>query len=470
MSVLSIDTARLRPGASLVGRLVWLAAGWCLLALLVTGVGLTTFFERAAISRLDRSLAADADDLYAGLTVGPGGQVFAPAITDARSSRAYSGKYWEIGSREPDGKVAALPDARSRSIFDAEDLPAPAKVVARLERAPDGRAFYDGPGPHGQHLRLAAMRRSLAGRAEPVVIITAEDRSAIDGDLRRFALATAGALVLLGAGLVSAVILQVRVGLRPVFAMGRDVAGVRKGGAERLTGDYPAELAPLAAELNALLDHNHDVVERQRMHVGNLAHALKTPISVMLSEAEARPGALSDLVARQAGLMRGQVEHHLRRARASARFPGSGERTPVEPVLDELVRTLDRIYGGRGVEIDAEAEAGLAFLGERQDLLEMAGNLMENACKYGRAAVRARAGPVSEGAWRLVVEDDGPGLEPHERDAALKRGQRLDESAPGSGLGLSIVDELARAYGGALRLDRSDLGGLLVELTLPRAA
>ena len=448
---------------------MWLAAGWCLLALLVTGIALTTIAGRAAVNRYDRALSQDADDLYAGLNVGPDGELFAPAITDARATRPYSGKYWQVGAAGPDGRVHALPDARSRSLWDADDLQAPPWAVRRLTAEPTGRIFFDEAGPRGQHLRVAAMRRSLPGRPEPVVIMTALDRGAIDADMRQFALVTTVALLLLGAGLVSAVILQVRVGLRPLFAMQRDVAAVRKGGQLRLAGDYPTEIAPLASELNALLDHNHEVVERQRTHVGNLAHALKTPISVMLAEAEGRPGALADLVERQAGLMRAQVEHHLRRARASARFPGSGERTLVEPVVDELARTLDRIYGGRGVDIDADADAGLCFLGERQDLLEMIGNLLENACKYCRTEVRARATAVSEGAWRLVIEDDGAGLEPHERDAALKRGQRLDETEPGSGLGLSIVDELSRAYGGSLRLGRSDLGGLRVELTLPRA-
>ncbi len=457
------------PRRSLVGRLVWLAAGWCLLALALTGVGLTVYFERAAVARYDRALSLDADDIYAGLSV-EGGVLSAPAITDAQSARPYSGKYWQIARVSADGRLHALPDGRSRSLWDADDVQAPPAIARRLARELSTRFYFDAPGPRDQHLRVAAMRRALTGVPQPVVILTALDRGAIDADIRHFALITAAALLVLGAGLVSAVILQVRVGLTPLFAMGREVARVREGAAERLTGAHPAELEPLASELNALLDHNREVVERQRTHVGNLAHALKTPLSVMLTEAGAGEEPLAEVVRRQAAQMREQVEHHLRRARASARFPGSGERTPVPAVMDELTRTLDRIYGRRGVDIDADAEADVAFLGERQDLLEMAGNLLENACKYCRAEVRARAAGLSGGAWRLVVEDDGPGLTPAEQVAALRRGQRLDESAPGSGLGLSIVDELARAYGGSLRLDRSDLGGLKVELTLPRAA
>jgi signal transduction histidine kinase len=282
--------------------------------------------------------------------------------------------------------------------------------------------------------------------------------------------ATAVAFFLLGGGLISAIFLQVRVGLRPLFDLRREVAAVRRGKAERLTGPYPVELTPLAEELNALVAHNQEVVERQRTHVGNLAHALKTPISVMLTEAGQRPGPLAEVVSRQAEAMRQQVDHHLRRARAAARAQGQGERTSVAEVLDELARTLERIFRSKGVVIDWDAADDLFFLGERQDLLEIAGNAMENACKWGRAKVRVRADAAGEERLRLSIEDDGPGLPEDAREAVLQRGARLDESAPGSGLGLSILTELARAYGGGVKLDSSPLGGLRLEVELPRAA
>ncbi len=277
------------------------------------------------------------------------------------------------------------------------------------------------------------------------------------------------ALVLLGAGLVAGVVLQVRVGLQPIFAMRREIADVRKGRAQRLLARYPLEIAPLASELNALFDHNQEVVERQRTHVGNLAHALKTPISVMLAEAERHPGQLADIVGRQSQAMRDQVEHHLRRARAAARAQAAGERTAVAPVLDEIGRTLERIFRARDVAIDWRADHDLYFLGERQDLQEIAGNVLENACKFSRGCVRARAEPLGLARLRLSVEDDGPGLEPDQRQEVLKRGARLDESAPGSGLGLSIVQELALAYGGSLALSQSSIGGLRIDVELPRA-
>ena len=307
----------------------------------------------------------------------------------------------------------------------------------------------------------------LPGRANPVIFAAAQDRGHIDTDFRRFMIVTAAALLLLGVGLVAAVVLQVRLGLAPLFTVGREIAAVRKGKLQRLSEDYPSEIAPLAHEINALLNYNQEVVERQRTHVGNLAHALKTPIAVMQAEAQATPGAFSEVVSRQASAMQAHVDHHLRRARAAARSITSGERTEVAPILDELSRMLSRVHPDG--EIDWDAPDDLFFLGERQDLMEMVGNLMENACRWRSTRLKIVAAEEGPNRLRVTVEDDGPGLREDERTAVMKRGERLDESAPGSGLGLAIVDELSRAYGGSLVLGDSRLGGLRIDLHLPRA-
>ena len=454
----------MKAARSLVGRLIWLAAGWSLLALIVTGLALSAFFQQASLSRFDQGLTDVADALYAGSTVDDAGRPVAPALTDARALRAYSGKYWQIAEPAGDSFKTIV---TSRSLWDTELKGPPVKPEVLR---PGRTLFYDTKGPADEPLRAAALMAQLPGRKAPVVFLAAEDRTPIDRDVRRFAATTAVALVLLGVGLLGAVVLQVRVGLAPLFAMGRDVAEVRTGKTQRLGRAYPKELAPLAGELNALLDHNQEVVERQRTHVGNLAHALKTPVSVMLSEAERQPGPLAEVVTSQAEALRVHVEHHLRRARAAARSQGSGERTPVGDVLDELTITLERIFRDKGIVIDWQAPDDLAFLGERQDFLEIAGNVMENACKWCKRVVRARAEPDPDGRrFHLIVEDDGPGLPPDRREEVLKRGARLDEAAPGSGLGLSIVDELSRAYGGSLALSTSPLGGLSIEILLPRA-
>ncbi|MDB5434937.1 MAG: sensor histidine kinase [Phenylobacterium sp.] len=450
---------------SLARRLVLLALGWSLAALVVTAIVFALLFQQAAVRRVDQTLNDLTVNLVTYSTVEEG-QVFAPPFTDERALRVYSGRYWEIAEPTADGKLRPL--ARSHSLFDAV-LNAPPDLVARLKAKPGRHISYDTRGPLNEPLRARAQQNWKPGRKAPIIFLAAEDRSSVNRDVQGFVAATAAAFIVLGAGLVVAIVMQVRVGLRPLFELRREVAAVRRGKAERLAATYPSELTPLADELNALVDHNRQVVDRQRTHVGNLAHALKTPISVMIAEAGQRPGPLAEVVTRQAEAMRQQVDHHLRRARAAARTQGQGERTSVAEVLDELTRTLQRIFHDKGVSIDWDAADDLYFLGERQDLLEIAGNAVENACKWCRSRVKVRAEAAGPARFRLVVEDDGLGLPRDRREEVLQRGARLDETAPGSGLGLSIIDELARAYGGALKLGDSGLGGLRLEVDLPRA-
>lgn len=457
------------PGAgSLVGRLILLAAVWSLIVLAITGILLSAQFERASLSRLDNDLSALADALYSGTTIGGADEIVVPPFNDERFDRAYSGRYWQVAEIGPRGELT--PRARSRSLFDARLAGPPGGIDALSAQA--GHAVpYDARGPlEDQPLRAGALlARSLPGHPTPLVFMVAEDRSAIDRDIRTFATTTAVALILLGLFIIAGVWVQVRVGLQPLFRLSREVAQVRKGRADHVGEDYPAELSPLAEELNALVSHNQEVVERQRTHVGNLAHALKTPISVMMTEASSHPGQLADVVRRQSEAMNNHVEHHLRRARAAARSQTSRELTPIAPVIEELARTLERIFQDKGVSVAWAAPDDLAFQGERQDFLEIIGNVMENACKWCVAEVRVQARAAGESRVEIIVGDDGPGLPAEQRDEMLKRGARLDEKTPGTGLGLSIVDDLSKAYGGDISLGESDLGGLQVTLTLPRA-
>lgn len=458
--------------SSLSRRLVLLALSWSLATLIITGAGLGLLFQRTAIRRVDETL----NDLITNLVTYSSvqdDQVYAPPLTDERALRVFSGRYWELAAPAPGNRLK--PIARSHSLFDST-LDAPPDVVARAQARPAKPVAYQTRGPQGEPLRARAqevmLQETLAGggvRSAPVIFLAGEDQTSVNRDIATFVAATSAMFFVLGAGLVTAIVAQVRVGLRPLYDLQNEVAAVRRGKAQRLAETYPRELQPLAQELNALVAHNQQVVERQRTHVGNLAHALKTPISVMLTEAGQRPGPLADVVTRQADAMQKQVDHHLRRARAAARTSGQGERTSVAEVLDELSRTLGRIFRDKGVEIDWDADEELFFSGERQDLMEIAGNAIENACKFGRSRVRVRTAEISPERFALTIEDDGQGLPPDRRDEVLKRGARLDESAPGSGLGLSIVDELARAYGGALNLGDSPLGGLRLEAVLPRA-
>jgi signal transduction histidine kinase len=245
------------------------------------------------------------------------------------------------------------------------------------------------------------------------------------------------------------------------------LARIRDGKARRLEGRFPAEIAPLAGELNSLIQHSEEVVGRARTHVANLAHFLKTPLTVLSSEAEAQPGPLADAVKRQVDSMRRQVDHYLARGRAAGALDVLGNRTKVKSVLDDLARVLERIHEARGIEIEVDCSPELFFRGERQDLEEMSGNLIDNACKWAKSRVVVTATAAANAKWQLKVEDDGPGLAPEDRERVLERGGRLDESVPGSGLGLSIVEDIAKLYGGTFELGTSLLGGLEARLSLP---
>ena len=300
--------------------------------------------------------------------------------------------------------------------------------------------------------------------------MAAADSRAASRSILSFALTAIGLMLLISIGLVTAVVTQVRTGLKPLFDLRDRVADVREGRAGQVDGVYPSEIQPLATELNSLITHNKDVVERARTHVGNLAHALKTPLAVLQNEAESSRKTPSAIVKRQTETMKQQVDHHLRRARAAARGQAIGVSTDVTDTLGGLARTLARIYGHKNIDFDIDLMEGLVFRGEKRDLEEMAGNLMDNGCKWTKSflEIRSFVDPEDETNFVVVVCDDGPGMAKDQYVEALKRGARLDEATPGSGFGLAIVDDLAKAYKGSVALGKSDMGGLKVTLTLPR--
>jgi len=463
-----------RPGRSLTRRLIWLASAWIMLALVVTGWALTNQYRETALRRLGNVLGDTIDQVVLATNAGPDGTLTVGEVKDDRTLSPLQGKYWAVAEPGSDGRLHIL--VRSPSLA-GESLTIPAELPERLAAARGATISYNDPdglrpggeGPLGVPLRVAASMKQLPGRTQPVVFLAGLDRSNIDRDTQQFATFTWTALAILGFGLVIAVFLQVQIGLRPLYSLRNEIADVRKGKAARIARSYPMEIQPLAEQVNRLLAHNQETVERQRTHVGNLAHALKTPLSVMLAEAGAQKGALPDMVRKQTEVMKAQVDHHLRRARAAARAQMLGERTPIAEVLDEMAVMLERVFEEKGVVIDWRAPDELAFRGERQDLQELLGNLMENACKWAKRRVRVSAGPTGLGQMVVVVEDDGPGLPEEQREAALLRGSRMDETTPGSGLGLSIVVELTRAYDGRISLADSDLGGLKAVLELPAA-
>jgi signal transduction histidine kinase len=312
------------------------------------------------------------------------------------------------------------------------------------------------------------------------LISVAGDASEIDDETLSFDRAIGATFAALTVALLLTTALQVRFGLAPLKRISASLAAIRSGRAERLEGEFPVEIAPLARETNALIDANREIVERARTHVGNLAHALKTPLSVLVNEAATRGNdPLARKVLEQTDIMRDQVARQLERARLAARSSVVSTLIDVLPVVTALARTMEKLHHARDIAIALDVPAQARFRGEQQDLEEMVGNLVDNACKWAQSRVAievvadrfASDSDKSENAEksrvRIIVDDDGPGLSPAEREQVALRGERLDESKPGSGLGLSIVIELAGLYGGVLTLGTAPIGGLRTELALP---
>jgi len=326
-------------------------------------------------------------------------------------------------------------------------------------------------GPDGEPLRIVSRNIRLPDGSRYLVSVGG-DTTEVRQDIVSFGTRVAATLFAMGAGLVLAIVLQVRLGLRPLGRMRDSLQAIRVGEKERLEGDFPREIAPLATELNALLDSHREVVERSRTHVGNLAHALKTPLSVILNEARQADGPFPRKVEEQASAMQTHIAHHLDRAQIAAQRRVIGVVTPVAPVVDSVVRAMRRLYEEKGVSVEVAAGDAFRFRGEKQDLLEILGNLLDNACKWADGGVRVEVRPESDTSgdrpfFSIVVEDDGPGIADAELGSVVERGRRLDETKPGSGLGLSIVSELARLYGGELALGRAEMGGLRAQVRLP---
>jgi signal transduction histidine kinase len=439
---------------SLAFRLVASAAVWCALWLSGGGYALSALFGETVERNFDARLEVLLEALVAGSELSDNGELeLRLQLGEPRFEQPLSGWYWQIGN-------GARALRRSPSLWDATLplSPAPGQLTAA----------QDISGPDGQSLRMLVRAITLPGADAPLLYAVAGDRREIRLDKQNFNRLMSLALAVMFVGLIGAVLAQVRFGLEPLRRMGRALGAIRAGASARLEGDFPAEIEPLARELNALLDHNEALVERARTHVGNLAHGLKTPLSVLTNEARRTEGPLAELVGRQVALMRRQVDHHLARARAIATGSILGARTEVLPVLHDLERTLSRIYAEKALAIRVDGPPELAFRGARQDLEEMLGNLMDNACKWASAKVTVQAEAAGE-RLQIAIEDDGPGLPAPQRAEVLERGRRLDEHVPGTGLGLAIVADLAQLYGGRLVLDTAGAGGLRALLSLPAA-
>jgi len=456
----------LTRGSSLATRLFVSATAWVVVILAITGVVLSSVYRDATERAFDRRLNLYLRTLIAEVATPdePPDRQF-QSLGEPLFDLPLSGWYWQITRTDTEkGETRA-----SRSLWDKK-LPKLEEHGAELTAAGVRLGYVDGP--EGQSLRMVERPVDLGADGKFLVSV-AGDATEIFDETRSFDYYLGGTFAALGIVLLLTTIFQVRYGLAPLKRISDAIADIRSGRAERLEGQFPVEIAPLARETNALIDANREIVERSRTHVGNLAHAIKTPLSVIVNEAAAHAAdPFASKVLEQADVMRDQVAHHLERARIAARVTIVSTITEVAPVIEGLRRTMEKIHRDRAISIQAKADPAARFRGERQDLEEMVGNLVDNACKWAASQVfiEVMVQPPNEpGAGprlRIVVDDDGRGLSEAERAQVSRRGQRLDESKPGSGLGLSIVTDLAGLYGGNLALGKAPIGGLRAELVL----
>lgn len=438
-------------------RLILTSALWVVGTLLVTGLLLVLLFRDHIERRFDLRAQGDLESLVAVTEPDPDG---APRVThplvNPNYARPHSGWYWQV-LRE------GAPVAQSESLWYA-------RLAIRAPQ-PGGRGeFQEFPGPGGEPLRALVREISLpvGEGTQRLVYGVAAPVADIQRDVWSFTANLVITLTALGLGLIGAVVLQVRVGLSPLRTLGEAVGRIRAGQARRLPERVPREVRPVVRELNALLEHNAALLERARTQAGNLAHALKNPISVIRNEVQTLESEQGRILREQVAAISAHLERHLSQARAAGTGNLLGARTAVAAVVDDLRYSLDLLYRERGLEIQVGGLDGLIFRGDAQDLEEMLGNPMDNACKWARQRVRVTGERHGEWLW-LRVEDDGPGIPEGARAAAPRRGQRLDETVPGSGLGLAIVGDLVDLYRGEVRLGVSEWGGARVELGLPGA-
>ncbi|ESR22810.1 ATP-binding protein [Lutibaculum baratangense] len=447
---------------SLAFRLFLLATGWSLLALLVAGVVLSTWYRSTVERGFQTLLDVYSLNLVASVEQNEGGLLSGtPNLGEPRFSSFQSGWYWQV-------QVAGSP---------GPGIGSPSLAGSRLEMPPPRDAPYDREfrrdavieGPGGRSLLAVERVVIFDTTGDRLNFLVAGDLGDVEAELTAFRNRLIIVFAVLGAGLVTISVAQVRVGLRPLRRLRLALSAIREGEAAHLEGEYPPEIMPLVRELNGLMAANTKIIERARTHVGNLAHALKTPLSVLMNEARADGGRLSGKVLEQSAIMRHQLDLYLERARMAGRTRVLGATIEVKPVLDALARTMERIHEDRGISVVAECPERVRFQGEQQDLEEILGNLVDNACKWARALVRVEVRPVGQSQIEIVIDDDGAGLAAGQREEALKRGRRLDTSRPGSGLGLSIVSELVELYEGSLTLEEAPGRGLRARVVLPRA-
>lgn len=451
---------------SLTFRVIAFSTIWAVLALIVVGTIISTLYRQASERGFESLLSAHLFNLIGSVGISDDGRLIgSPDLGDLRFSEPNSGWYWSV---EP---VSGGTSGDLHSTSMTEDIPSPSQTEVPFNTS--YQRNYTTDGIKGEELEVFESEFQLDNKGRVARFRVMGNRSELEREISGFEQRLATYLLIFGLGMIAINAIAILLGLQPLGRVRRALALVRQGTARRLDGRFPTEIEPLANETNALIENNKRIVERSRTQVGNLAHSLKTPLAVLLNEGRALGGDKGRLIVDQASAMQTQVEHYLQRARVAAQRDSVVYRTPVGALLRRLVRVVEKLNPGTSTSLHLPEEEVL-FAGEKEDLEEIAGNLLENAMKWANGRVAVTVEPrmdaqTGAGTLRLAIDDDGPGIPEDRAREALQRGRRLDETKPGSGLGLAIVSDLVKEYGGTLALERSKLGGLSAVVVLKRA-
>ncbi|AQX27658.1 MULTISPECIES: sensor histidine kinase [unclassified Bartonella] len=451
-------------GKSLSLRVMILSTLWAIISLSSISAVSILFYQRSSEQSLERILSSQLYSLISAVTVTSEGYLKGkPEFGDIRYSDPTSGWYWEVFSVSPDlhGRLASQ-SLGTKKIFSPSDAEVP--FNSEFFRS------YRIKGVDGQNLKVIESdvvldnqnriaRFRLIGNIDEVYVQVKE----FEQTLQIF-------LWSLGIGSVFINLTIIFFSFQPLKRIRQTLNDIRAGRTDYVSTDLLSEVMPLAQEMNALIDNNQRIIERFRTQVGNLAHSLKTPLSVIINEVDNMTGEQAILLREQAGIMRSQINHYLRRARIAAQRDSVVYHTPVRKTLDRLVRVMRKLNPDKDIQFTIDVD-DIIFSGEREDLEEIVGNLIENAVQWSRTKIliccSLEKSFEKTGFFNIVIEDDGPGLTEEKIDEALKRGRRFDESKPGTGLGLAIVSDMVSEYDGKLSLSRSKLGGLYTKVVLP---
>lgn len=432
---------------SLKSRLLLAAAFWLGAMILAAGIGIPKLVNDYLVDDMKQQLGLTMDELTANIeTNNHGALIMAERLSDPRLNQPYSGIYWRASTQDQ--------IIRSRSLWD-KDL--------TIKRSPIHTSVK---GPKEEKLIYIEQDIYLPEISDPVTITIGMNDNSLESTLNQLTGQVWLILLLLFVGVLLLIGIQVSWSLLPLNKMQRELALLRKGEQQGLSDNYPKEVSPLVSDLNALLFHYQELLERARNHAGNLSHALKTPLSVLKNEIERLPDDEKKLLQEPIHQIQSQIDYHLGRARmAGAMNILSVKSSPCERV-EAIAMAFDKVYADNNVTMVNELDLELDVAVEKTDLDEMLGNLLENSYKWARSIIRVHAKDLTDGNVELIVEDDGQGIPEEKLEQVTKRGVRLDETTPGTGLGLNIVNEMAHSYRGSLTLGKSSMGGLRASLIL----